>query len=303
MLLYVGIKNPEMNFTCHSEIGKIKSLFIKNVQHAFISDSHLEQHWRSLNYLGKPDMGEARKEYKLFQSILENHVSELFFFPEDITVNMDSIYCRDASIATNKGMIICNMGKVARSHEPQAEKNAFEKKAIPILGTIIEPGTVEGGDVAWLDEQTLAVGHTYRTNDEGIRQLKTLLKPLGVDVIVVPLPHYKGKADVFHLMSIFSPVDTNLAVVYSPLMPITFRNYLLERGYQLLELTDEEFDSMGCNVLAMAPRQCLLVKGNPVIKLELENAGCVVSVYQGEEISVKGGGGPTCLTRPIHRWI
>jgi N-dimethylarginine dimethylaminohydrolase len=302
MSSFSGIKNPDMNYTCHSEIGKIKSLFIKNVQQAFISDAHLEQHWQSLNYLGKPDMSNARKEYKLFQSILENHVAELFFLPEDTMVNMDSIYCRDASIATNKGMIICNMGKDGRINEPQAEKNAFEKKGIPILGTIMAPGTVEGGDAAWLDEHTLAVGHTYRTNEEGINQLKSLLQPLGVEVIVVHLPHYKGKADVFHLMSIFSPVDSNLAVVYSPLMPIVFRNGLLDRGYQLLEVTDEEFDSMGCNVLAIAPRECLLVKGNPVIKTELENAGCLVSVYQGEEISVKGGGGPTCLTRPIYRW-
>ena len=291
-----------MNYTCHSEIGKIKSLFIKNVQQAFISDSHLEQYWQSLNYLGKPDIGDARKEYKYFQSLLENHGAELYFFPEDSLVNMDSIYCRDASIATNKGMIICNMGKAARINEPLAEKKAFEKKSIPILGTIMSPGTVEGGDVAWLDEYTLAVGNTYRTNDEGIAQLKTFLQPIGIDVIVVPLPYYKGKADVFHLMSIFSPVDTDLAVVYSPLMPIVFRNYLLDRGYQLLEVTDEEFDSMGCNVLAMAPRECLMVKGNPVIKTELQNAGCQVSDYQGEEISVKGGGGPTCLTRPIQRW-
>jgi N-dimethylarginine dimethylaminohydrolase len=302
MLLYDGTKTPDMNYTCHSEIGKIKSLFIKNAQQAFISESHLEQYWRSLNYLSKPNMSDARNEYKFFQGLLEAHGAELHFLPEDSTVNMDSIYCRDASIATNKGMIICNMGKAARINEPQAEKNAFEKKAIPILGTITAPGTVEGGDVAWLDEHTLAVGHTYRTNEEGITQLKSLLQPLGVEVIVVPLPHYKGKADVFHLMSILSPVDTNLAVVYSPLMPIIFRNCLLDRGYQLLEVTDEEFISMGCNVLAMAPRECLVVKGNPVIKAELINAGCLVSVYQGEEISVKGGGGPTCLTRPITRW-
>jgi len=292
-----------MNYTCHSETGKIKSLFIKNVQQAFISDSHLEQYWESLNYLGKPDLGNARKEYKFFQGLLENNVAELFFFPEDPSVNMDSIYCRDASIATNKGMIICNMGKAGRINEPLAEKYAFEKKAIPILGTITAPGTVEGGDVAWLDEHTLAVGHTYRTNEEGITQLKSLLKPLDVEVIVVHLPHYKGKADVFHLMSVLSPVDTNLAVVYSPLMPIVFRNYMLNRGYQLLEVTDEEFDSMGCNILAIGPRHCLMVKGNPVIKTELENAGCLVSEYPGEEISVKGGGGPTCLTRPISRWI
>ena len=215
---------------------------------------------------------------------------------------MDSIYCRDAAIATDKGMILCNMGKAARVLEPRAEKKAFEVNGIPVLGSITASGTIEGGDVAWLDEHTLAVGHTYRTNEEGIRQLTALLEPLDVQVITVELPHYKGPSDVFHLMSILSPVDTNIAVVYSPLMPIVFRNLLLQRGYQLVEVPEEEFESMGCNVLALAPGVCLMVDGNPKTKAALEAAGCKVIVYKGEEISVKGGGGPTCLTRPVSRF-
>jgi N-dimethylarginine dimethylaminohydrolase len=179
---------------------------------------------------------------------------------------------------------------------PFAEQRAFEAAGIPILGVIRAPGTLEGGDVAWLDENTLAVGHTYRTNAEGIMQLTALLAPLGVHVITVPLPHYKGPADVFHLMSILSPVDTNLAVVYSPLMPVGFRNHLLNRGYRLVEVPEREFESMGCNVLAMAPRVCLMVEGNPLTRKALELEGCMVYEYKGDEISVKGGGGPTCLT-------
>ena len=128
-----------------------------------------------------------------------------------------------------------------------------------ILGKIEAPGTIEGGDVAWLDKHTLAVGHTYRTNEDGIKQLKGLLEPKGVSVIIVDLPHYKGKQDVFHLMSILSPVDKNLAVVYSPLMPIKFRNELLRRGFELIEVPEEEFESMGCNVLAIGPRHCIMV--------------------------------------------
>jgi N-dimethylarginine dimethylaminohydrolase len=291
-----------MNYTSHSDIGRIKSLFIKNVQQAFISDLHIEQYWESLHYLGKPDFDLALNEYDSFQSILKMRGAEINFLPEDASVNMDSVYCRDASIATNKGMIICNMGKPARKNEPGAERKAFEANGIPVLGSILPPGTLEGGDVAWLDERTLAVGFTYRTNEEGIRQLTALLLPLGVEVITVPLPHYKGPADVFHLMSILSPVDTNLAVIYSPLMPIGFRNLLLKRGYQLVETPDEEFESMGCNVLALAPRDCLMVEGNPKTKTALEMAGCKVTVYKGSEISVKGGGGPTCLTRPVSRY-
>ena len=291
----------ETTLTAHSETGKLQSLFIKNVEQAFISEAHIDEHWQELNFLSKPDLNNALAEYTEFEAVLKEQGTQLLYLPQDATVNMDSIYCRDAAIATNKGMIICNMGKAARMHEPAAEKKAFEAIGIPVLGAITTPGTLEGGDVAWLDENTLAVGHTYRTNEEGIRQLTALLQPLGVDVITVPLPHYKGPSDVFHLMSVFSPVDVNLAVVYSALMPIAFRNLLLQKGYQLVEVPDEEFESMGCNVLALAPRICLMVEGNPKTKMALENAGCKVIVYKGEDISVKGGGGPTCLTRPVMR--
>ena len=291
-----------MDYTAHSEIGKIKSVFVKPVIQAFIGDSHLAKNWKGLNYLGKPDFNLSLDEYENFLSSLKVQGAEIYTLPEDETVNMDSIYCRDASIATNKGMIICNMGKAGRMNEPAAEKRAFDAEGIPVLAIITAPGTVEGGDVAWLDELTLAVGLTYRTNDEGIRQLTEILKPLNVEIITVPLPHYKGPSDVFHLMSILSPVNTKLAVVYSPLMPVIFRNFLLNRGYRLVEVPDEEFETMGCNVLALAPGKCLMVEGNPTTKNSLEKAGRKVTAYKGEEISIKGGGGPTCLTRPIYRY-
>jgi len=287
--------------SAHSESGKLTSLFIKKAAAAFIDEPHVSEHWEALNYLGKPIIEQAFLEYEAFEKILKDNGAQIFYFPEDESVNMDSIYCRDASISTSKGMIICNMGKEGRKMEPTAQQKAYEANGIPVLGVITAPGTIEGGDVAWLDSKTLAVGHTYRTNEEGIKQLKDLLHPIGVEVITVPMPHYKGPSDVFHLMSVLSPVDTNLVVVYSPLIPIIFRNELIARGYELVEVPDSEFDSMGCNVLALAPRVCLMVKGNPITKTRLEAAGCKVIEYAGAEISVKGGGGPTCLTRPITR--
>jgi len=287
--------------SAHSESRKLRSLFLKKASAAFMNDAHISQHWEALNYLGKPDIAKALQEYDAFEQILKDHGAEILYLPTDDTVNMDSIYCRDAAIATSKGMIICNMGKEGRINEPAAQERAFEANGIPVLGVIKAPGTLEGGDVAWLDDKTLAVGHTYRTNEEGIRQLSALLALLGVSVLPVAMPHYKGPSDVFHLMSVLSPVDSNLAVVYSPLIPIVFRNELIARGYELVEVPDAEFDSMGCNVLALAPRVCLMVKGNPITKSRLEKAGCKVIEYNGEEISVKGGGGPTCLTRPVMR--
>ncbi len=287
--------------SCHSEYAKLKTVFIKRSVDAFVNDTILDRDWKRLNYLSRPDLNGAQQEYTSFEKLLVNSGAEIRHFPNDASVTMDSIYCRDASIATDKGMILCNMGKPARITEPEAQRKAFAGLGLPVLGEIIAPGTVEGGDVAWIDAQTLAVGHTYRTNVSGIEQLTKLLKPLGVRVITVPLPHYRGPSDVFHLMSILSPVDHNLAVVYSPLMPIPFRNDLLDRGYEFIEVPEAEFDSMGCNVLAVGPREVIMVKGNPLTRQGLERAGCNVSEFEGAEISVKGGGGPTCLTRPLER--
>jgi len=292
-----------MKVTRHSEYLKLASVYLKSAKNSFLSEEELSEHWETLQYLSKPNFKKSLEEYAAFQTFFRGKNISTCFFPINKKTKIDSIYCRDASIATDFGIIICNMGKQGRIHEPYAQLEAYKINNVNILGEIKFPGALEGGDVAWLDQNTLAVGHTYRTNEEGISQLKGLLQPKGIEIIVVELPHYKGKSDVFHLMSILSPVDKNLAVVYSPLMPIKFRNELLERGFQLIEVPEQEFDSMGCNVLAIAPRDCLMVAGNPITRKLLEDAGASVHIYEGNEISVKGGGGPTCLTRPIDRII
>ena len=290
-----------MSKTQHSEYLKLEKVYLKSAKEAFQSEEILKNDWEELNYLSKPVFSSALKEYENFESIFKQNDIEVCYFPLNKNVKMDSIYCRDASIITNFGIIICNMGKEGRINEPDAQLEEYQQKNQVILGQIKSPGTLEGGDVAWLNEKTLAVGYSYRTNEAGIKQLKELIEPKGVTVLVADLPHYRGKEDVFHLMSILSPVDKDLAVVYSPLMPIKFRNELLKRGFELIEVPEVEFDSMGCNVLAISPRECLMVEGNPITKDRLEKAGCKVTTYLGKEISVKGGGGPTCLTRPLVR--
>ena len=160
---------------------------------------------------------------------------------------------------------------------------------------------VEGGDVTWLDSQTMVVGQGYRTNAEGIRQLRALCGASVSEIVTVPLPHWKGPSDVMHLMSLISPVDTNLAVVFSPLLPVPFRDQLLDRGYGLVEVPEEEFDTMGTNVLAIAPGTVVVLDGNPRTRAALDRAGVQTLAYAGSEISMKGSGGPTCLTRPLLR--
>ena len=251
-----------MQTTAQSDVGQIRRLLLKHVRDAFIDDARIDRQWRQLNYYGRPDLGRAIAEYDLFVGLLKDLGAEVTFLPKDEFVTMDSLYPRDAAIPTDRGVILCNMGKAERRTEPAAVAAMLRKVGVPIAGAISGDGRIEGGDVTWLDRKTLAVGRGYRTNAEGIRQLRELLGD-GVEVVVVPLPHWRGPADVFHLMSMISPVAEDLAVVYSPLLPVPFREYLLGRGIGLVEVPDEEFESMGCNVLAVAPRICLLRSGNP----------------------------------------
>jgi N-dimethylarginine dimethylaminohydrolase len=193
------------------------------------------------------------------------------------------------------------MGKDARVPESKTMEIYFESIGIPILGRIESPGTLEGGDVVWIDERTVAVGEGYRTNAEGIRQFKTLLGQHVDKVITVPLPHWTGPVDCLHLMSNVSPIDHDLYLVYSRLLPVSFRQYLLDCQIKLIEVPDEEYESMGCNVLAVAPRKVIMLKGNPITQKRLETKGVDTHTYDGAEISLKGAGGPTCLTRPFLR--
>ena len=286
---------------CQSDVGRLKSVVIKHARDAFENSSAVEKQWRELNYTDQPEFDAAVAEYDAFVALLEEFGVEVHFLPANDSLGLDSMYVRDASVASEKGMILCNMGKEARQGEPVVQEAAFTQWGVPVHGRIEGDGRVEGGDVTWIDDRTLAVGRGYRTNDEGIRQLQELLADSIDELIVVALPHYRGPYDVFHLMSIFSPIDRDLALVYSPLMPVVFREALLARSIELVEVPEEEFDSMGCNVLAVGPRECVMLSGNPVTRERLESAGATVHEIVGREICTKGSGGPTCLTRPLAR--
>ncbi len=291
-----------MTTTAQSEYGALRRLVLKHPRDAFGDRARISREWRPLNFTAPPDPARAAAEYDAFLDLLRGAGTEIHLLPDAAGTGLDSIYVRDASIACDQGLILCRMGKPQREEEPRAQGAAFRALGWNVLGTIQPPGRLEGGDVAWLDSRTLAVGRGYRTNDDGVAQLRAFVGR-DIDVIVVPLPHWRGPGDVFHLMSIVSPIDSDLALVYSPLMAVPFRDLLLDRGFTLVEVPDEEFASMGANVLAIAPRSCVMLAGNPRTRARLEAAGAEVLEYAGTEISLKGGGGPTCLTRPLLREV
>lgn len=284
-----------------NEYGRLRRVALRRPAAAFHGPAKIAAEWRPLNYTAAPDLVRAEGEFDRFVERLVGVGAGIEYLPADASLTLDALYVRDAAIqAPDGGVILCSMGKPARRGEPAINGQALAAAGFALKGAIAGDGRLEGGDLVWFDARCLAVGRGYRTNDEGIRQLQAILGP-AVEVVVVPLPHYRGPADVFHLMSILSPIDRDLALVYSPLMPVPFREWLLAHGIGLVEVPEAEFDSMGCNVLAIAPRHCLMLEGNPETRRRLEAAGARVEAIPGGEISVKGQGGPTCLTRPLER--
>jgi len=283
-----------------NEYDPIERIALRHARDAFADAARVERDWRALNFTAPPDIELAVDQFDAFRALVADGRVRVDDLPAADDLTLDAIYARDASVVSPRGVVLASMGKTARQQEPEAQGLVFRSLGLTVLGAIQPPGTLEGGDVVWFDERTVAIGRGYRTNDEGIRQLQDFVGH-DVGLMVVDLPHYRGPSDVFHLMSIISPVDADLVVVYSPLMPVRFREWLLARGIRLVEVPDEEFESMGANVLAIAPRECVMLDGNPVTRARLETAGARVPVYEGSEISIKGGGGPTCLTRPLSR--
>jgi N-dimethylarginine dimethylaminohydrolase len=282
-------------------VDELKTVIVKHPRQSHVDQARVDAQWQALFYLDRPDFGRVVAEFDKFAGLLSSFGVEIGSLPQDDRVGMDSIYTHDPLVMSERGAILCHMGKAARRPEADAFADYLTTAGIPILGRIEPPGTLEGGDVCWISRRTVAVGEGYRTNAEGIRQLRALLGNLVDEVIPVPLPHWNGPDECLHLLSFISPVDHDLAVVYSRLMPVPFRRWLLERGIRFVEVPDAEYDSFACNVLAVAPGKVIMLAGNPITQARLETEGVEVHTFEGQDLCIKGGGGPTCLTRPVLR--
>ena len=256
------------------------------------------QRWREHGWRAEPEPAAAVAEHEALCELLAQAGAEVVVARGE-PMNPDAIYAYDPLLVGAEGAVLLRPGKPGRLGEPNALVADLERAGVPIAARVEPPGTVEGGDTVWLDERTLLVGRGYRTNASGVAQLAAAFP--GVDVVSFDLPHWNGKAEVMHLMSLISPLDDDLALVYPRLAPVRLLELLVERGISTVEVPDVEFETMGPNVLALAPRRALALEGNDETRRRMERAGVDVVVYRGEEISRKGDGGPTCLTRPLLR--
>ncbi len=254
--------------------------------------------WEAYAWRARPDVAAAQAEHEAFCLLLEEAGAEVVVSEHD-EGNPDAIYTYDPTLVGRDGAVLLQPGKEGRRREPEATAGALEAAGVPIAARVDLPATVEGGDTVWLDEQTLLVGIGYRTNAVSPLALHDALP--GVDLVLFDLPHWNGAGEVMHLMSFISPLDDDLALVYPRIAPTRLMWLLAERGIDVVEVPDEEFDTMGANVLALGPRRALALEGNDETRRRMERAGVDVVTYRGDEISRKGDGGPTCLTRPLLR--
>ena len=255
--------------------------------------------WREYAWRAEPDVSTLAREHEAFCTALTAAGAEVVLAETTVPGNPDAIYVFDPAIVSDDGAIVLRPGKEGRLGETDAIAADFEHAGVPVAARLAAPELADGGDTLWLDDRTLLVGRGYRTNDAGIEALRAALP----DVNVVPfdLPHLRGAEVVLHLLSLLSPLDEDVVVAYPPLLPVRLVQLLRERGVEIVEVPDDEFESMGPNVLALAPRVALALEGSEETRRRLERAGVDVSVYRGDEISRKGDGGPTCLTRPLLR--
>jgi N-dimethylarginine dimethylaminohydrolase len=254
--------------------------------------------WREFGWVSEPEPRLAAEQHEVFCGILADAGAEVLTASSEVAADPDAVYVCDPAIMSDRGAMVLRPGKVGRRVESTAIAEDLTAVGVPVAFEMAEPATAEGGDTMWLDERTLLVGRSYRTNDAGIQALR---EALPVEVLAFDLPRLKGPDACLHLMSLLSPLADDLVVAYVPLMPIRLLELLAEREIDIVEVPEDEFESMGPNVLALAPRVALAVDGNPETKRRMERAGVEVIVYEGSDISHKGEGGPTCLTRSVLR--
>lgn len=255
--------------------------------------------WREYGWREEPNPAGLAREHEAFCDRIAESGAEMVVAPPTNDENPDAIYAHDPVLICDRGAILLRPGKEGRRGEPEALAADLGAAGVPVVTRLQAPACAEAGDTFWLDERSLIVGRGYRTNDAGIAALRDALPD--AEVIPFDLPHLRGQSEVLHLLSLISPLDRDLALVYLPLLPVRLVQLLEERGVRLVEVPEDEFGTIGCNVLALAPRVALALEGNPSTRARLEAAGVEVRTYRGDEISRKGEGGPTCLTRPLLR--
>lgn len=257
--------------------------------------------WRQLGFHHEPDFETARSQHAALVKELALTGAEILELSPADDLSLDAVYVHDASLPTDLGVILMRPGKSNRMAEAERHRVWCESQGIPVLGAISAPGTIEAGDIIWLDSKTLLIGRGYRTNAAGIEQIRALLAPKGIEVLSASLPYGPGPSACLHLMSLISLLDDRTAVVDLAWLAVETVELLRARGFQFIEIDPSERDTLACNVLALGEHRLLAIEENRKTNDRLRRAGFDVRTFPGSELCINGSGGPTCLTRPLLR--
>jgi N-dimethylarginine dimethylaminohydrolase len=291
----------ETRFNGHSMVGVLKRVLVCSPRIACWHQPERVARWRELGFAHAPDFVLAQAQHEALCRELEACGAEVEDIPPAMELSLDAIYAHDASLPTDFGLILMRPGKANRVFEGKHHGSFCQILGVPMLAKITPPATTEAGDMVWLDARTLLIGHGYRTNAQGIQQMRALLKPKGVEVLSAPLPHAAGPSACLHLMSLISLLDEHTALVDLPWLAVETLELLKARGYELIEIDYSERETLACNVLSLGEKRLLALAENPKTNQKLRSAGFDVRTFAGFELCINGSGGPTCLTRPLLR--
>jgi N-dimethylarginine dimethylaminohydrolase len=288
-------------FNGHSMVERLKRVLVCSPRAAGWNQASVADRWHELGFLHAPDFVTAQAQHDDLCRQLESAGAEVFHLPAASDLSLDAVYTHDPSLASDYGLIALHPGKPNRIPEAQRHVEFCRSIGVPTFGQIQPPGKTEAGDMVWLDSTTLLIGQGYRTNSAGIAQMRALLQPYGAEVLSAPLPHGPGPSACLHLMSLMSLLDQQTVLVDLPWLAVETVELLQSRGYRLVEIEYSERDTLACNVLSLGDKRLLALEDNRATNQKLRQAGFDVKTFSGSELCVNGGGGPTCLTRPLLR--
>jgi N-dimethylarginine dimethylaminohydrolase len=288
-------------FNGHSMVSRLERVLVCSPSTAGWDQPERAASWQKLGFLHAPSFATAQAQHEVLCRELQGAGAEVIELPGDGGLTLDAVYAHDASLSTDHGMIILRPGKPNRLSEATHQAGFCLRLSIPTLAKIPAPGTAEAGDMLWLDSRTLLIGHGYRTNPFAIQYIRALLAPRGVEVLSAPLPHGQGPSACLHLMSLISLLDEHTALVDLAWLAVETVELLKSRGFNFIEIDSSERDTLACNVLALGNNRLLAIEENVRTNSRLRHAGFDVRTFPGGELCVNGGGGPTCLTRPLLR--
>ena len=293
--------STKTRFNGHSMVGAIERVMVCSPRSAGWNQPQQAARWQDLGFHHAPNFATAQSQHDALCHELKSAGAEVIELPPAPDLSLDAVYTHDASLATDFGLIMMHPGKPNRVPEGPRHASFFETLDIPTLGAITAPATTEAGDILWLDSKTMLIGHGYRTNAEGIRQMWHLLAPKGIAVLPAPLPYGPGPSACLHLMSLISLLDDHTALVDLPWLAVETVELLKSRGFKFIEIDPSERDTLACNVLALGNNRLLAIEENLKTNARLRQAGFDLRFFPGSELCINGSGGPTCLTRPLLR--